>query len=117
MTLSTIKDIPQCHFMHGGMITSVDHGRFINNTGQRILQAENVNVGISHSEFIDNDIIENIFDVIEPTLSDINQNEFINSTGFSILYVANTKMASIIRSVNLLVTLLQFYQLYLMESL
>ena len=42
-------------YISDGVITSIDHSKFINNTGSRVLYAKNTNViSISLNEFIDN---------------------------------------------------------------
>ena len=94
-------------FVHGGTITNIDRSKFINNTGLRILHAENTSVSISHSEFFSNEILSasglNAIEVMYNMPIDI---DFMNNTGFYILRVANANMASVIHSefINNLVT-------------
>ena len=68
-----------------GMITSINHSKFINNTS--ILRARNTSVSISHSKFVGNN-----------GFTSINRSKFINNNGSSILRLVDTKMISIAHS-------------------
>ena len=79
-------------YVRDGMITSIDHSKFINNT--RILHAENTSVSISHNEFVFNSglLIES-----NGMITSINHSKFINNTG-QILQAKNANKISITHS-------------------
>ena len=79
-------------YVRGGMITSIDHSKFINNT--RVLHAENTSVSISRNEFVFNSglLIES-----NGMITSINHSKFINNTG-QILQAENANKISITHS-------------------
>ena len=79
-------------YVRGGMITSIDHSKFISNT--RVLHAENTSVSISHNEFVFNCglLIES-----NGTIASIDHSMFINNAG-QILQAENANKISITHS-------------------
>ena len=76
-----------------GMITSIEHNRFINNSGW-VLQAQSTGVSISYSEFIGNNGYKTVYVVGEMIASiDIDHCRFINNTGS--LYAQSMNIVSI----------------------
>ena len=79
-------------YVRDGMITSIDHSKFISNT--RVLHTENTSVSISHNEFVFNCglLIES-----NGAITSINHSKFINNTG-QILQAENANKISITHS-------------------
>ena len=75
-----------------GMITSIDHSKFISNI--RVLHAENTSVSINHDEFVFNSglLIES-----NGTITSIDHSKFINNAG-QILQAENANKISITHS-------------------
>ena len=88
-------------FVNSGTITSIDCSRFINNTGLRVLHAQNTSVSVSHSEFNSNKILSTS-ELIARAVPEMHAMptgiDFINNNEFYILCVANANMASIANS-------------------
>ena len=79
-------------YVRDGMIASIDHSKFINNT--RVLQAENTSVSISHNEFVFNSgfLIQS-----NGMITSIDHSMFINNAG-QILRAENANKISITHS-------------------
>ena len=73
LTVTVIGDIL------GRMIASIDHCRFINNTGYRSLDAQSMNiVSITHGEFVDNNVTDSLIN-LDGIMITINLNKFISN--------------------------------------
>ena len=81
-------------YIYSGVITSIDHSNFINNTGYKVLHARNTNVSISYSEFIGNENEYGVMLYYIGTITSIEHTEFINNTGYSVLDAQNTNILS-----------------------
>jgi hypothetical protein len=78
-----------------GVLTSIDHSKFINNTDHRsILRVSSTEVTISHSDFFCNigGLSYDTLSFVDGVITTIDHCKFINNTGYSILGVANTDM-------------------------
>ena len=63
---------------HYGVITSIDHGKFINNTGLRILDTTTSTISVTHSEFADNAVTQSLL-YLNGEMITLYLNEFINN--------------------------------------
>ena len=64
---------------HYGVITSIDHSKFINNTGSWILYATNTStISVTHSEFADNTVTQSLL-YLDGEMITLYLNEFINN--------------------------------------
>ena len=77
-----------------GVLTSIDHSKFINNTGS-ILRASHTEVSISYNEFLGNDAYGWCLLKFDGVLTSIDHSKFINNTGYSVLCVANIDMITL----------------------
>ena len=69
-------------YLDGEMIASIDHCRFINNTGSLYARSMNI-VRITHSEFVDNSAGW----LIDGVMITVSLNKFINNRAYYVVYI------------------------------
>ena len=68
------------------MIASIDHSKFINNTGQ-VLNASNTNmISITHSEFVDNTAPRWLIS-LDGVMITVSLSKFINNEATVVVYI------------------------------
>ena len=77
----TSNEVELIHAQNG-MITSIDHSMFIENTGSWILDASNMSmISVTHSEFVENTEISSSMLYLDGVMTTVSLSKFINNRG------------------------------------